>query len=169
MCSCAFYPLHLVYSGLIWTFGVRVNYISKLFLHFYIHILAFHRVLSWFSEKFRRSELNLERKFVFTVLTSPNWRSSNTDTSRHHIFQHSGHVHGYSVILENHLCMSQRKKCPGTISADVHRGFIKLSNMWTFLFSLFHYTYILAIIVIQSRHTDSGKTLYSSYPLPRVY
>lgn len=34
MCSCAFYPLHLVYSGLIWTFGVRVNYISKLFLHF---------------------------------------------------------------------------------------------------------------------------------------
>lgn len=71
MCSCAFYPLHLVYSGLIWTFGVRVNYISKLFLHFYIHVYIYYILASLISYFFLICKKTLPREvsqFVFVTL-----------------------------------------------------------------------------------------------------
>lgn len=77
MCSCAFYPLHLVYSGLIWTFGVRVNYISyKLFLHFlHSHVLNL-RVLSFGKTLARNRVWPLEIKSN-EILRSPRSRNIN--------------------------------------------------------------------------------------------
>lgn len=162
MCSCAFYPLHLVYSGLIWTFGVRVNYISKLFLHFlHSHIGFSSRVRSWFS-KIRHSELNLKRKFMFTIFDiikswnvifvnlQPNWRSSNTDTphdiicSNMFILVMCTDIQWLSTVIC--VCVSQRKKCPGITFADINlRGRIEFSKIYGhFFFHLFYYTYILA-------------------------
>lgn len=147
MCSCAFYPLHLVYSGLIWIFGVRVNYIYKLFLHFYIHMLA-HRVLSWFS-KIRHSELNSERKLVFTVLTLPitkrffyQFFTELALIEHQHIswltFQHVhfGHVHGY---WDNYL----QRKCVAKKEMSGYRMSIKCSQYQTHMDISFFLSFII--------------------------
>lgn len=122
MCSCAFYPLHLVYSGLIWTFGVRVNYISyKLFLHFlHSHVLNL-RVLSFgktLARNYRVWPLEIKSN---EILRSPRSRNINfspivvhrtpAHLTTHVQYVHAAHMHGYSVIPDNHLRII-RKKCP---------------------------------------------------------
>lgn len=44
-------------------------------------------------------------------------------TSRHHTFQHvhSGHVHGYSVTLDNQLFVDRKERNVRVSQADVHR------------------------------------------------
>lgn len=132
MCSCVFYPLHLVYSGLIWIFGVRVNYISKLFLHFYIYILASPSCSLLIHENTTRSrfvmylpflKLNRIKTCIHRFSTSPitktfqfyqfftDRHSSDTFNTPQHTFQHirSAYEHGYFATLTNHSCTTKKE------------------------------------------------------------
>lgn len=139
MCSCAFYPLHLVYSGLIWIFGVRVNYISyKLFLHF-LHLTCVRSSCSFFRKntvargrvsplEIKNSNENLpcvhrSRNRQFLSISHRLSFIEHRHTSRH-TFQHvhAAHVHGYSVIPSSHLGVI--KKEMSLSQAVVHCEFI---------------------------------------------
>lgn len=193
MCSCAFYPLHLVYSGLIWIFGVRVNYISKLFLHFYIYILASHRVLSWFMKTLPRNRVSLcTRHLKLNRMETCIHRFSITLPITKHQFHQlltdrSSNTHRYTLthILTHSFCSCARIFCDSHQSlvcyqernvrvvwrADVRRSFIELYNMWTFLFflslslSLFRHIYARCDCVTEQIHGFSEK---ASYLLPYI-
>lgn len=161
MCSCAFYPLHLVYSGLIWTFGVRVNYISyKLFLHFlHSHVLNL-RVLSFGKTLARNRVWPLEIK-PNEILRSPRSRNINfspivvhrtpAHLTTHVQHVHAAHMHGYSVIPGNHLRII--KKEMSLSQANVHCEFIWiLQHLWTFLFSPFYYILLAVTMITKQTH-----------------
>lgn len=85
--------------------------------------------------------IDISRNIIF-VNFSPNWRPSNTDTPHDITTSHIptcsfwSCARAYSVTLGNHLCVSQRKKCPGIVSqADIHRNCIRLQNMDISFFS----------------------------------
>lgn len=135
-------------------------------------MLASHSCSLLVFSKNRHSELNSERKLELTVLAfknvivinfSPNWRSSNTDTP-HDIT----HFNTFILIMCTDIrwlsiincLLIAKKEMSGYLKQMFIAFVIKLFNMWTFLFSLFYHTYILAIIVIQSKHIVSGKRPY---------
>lgn len=117
MCSCAFYPLHLVYSGLIWTFGVRVNYISyKLFLYFlHSHVLNL-RVLSFGKTLARNRVWPLEIKSN-EILRSP--RSRNINFSP--IVVHRTPAHLTTHVQIRSCCSHARIFCDSWQSLAYHK------------------------------------------------
>lgn len=91
------------------------------------------------SEKHCRSRLNQMKTCVHeTSILSISNRSSfieHQHTSRH-TFQHvhTAHVHGYSVILGNHLRVT-KKEMSRHKSIFIAILFETLQHLWTFLFS----------------------------------
>lgn len=110
--------------------------------------------------KARAHRFGIQKRHCYQFLTELTL-IKHRHTSRHHTFQHvhSGHVHEYSVTLDNQLFFDRKERNVRVSQADVHRichqtlHYVDIS-----FFSLL--LYILAIIMIQSKHIVSGKRPY---------
>lgn len=112
--------------------------------------------------KARAHRFGIQKRHCYQFLTELTL-IKHRHTSRHHT-----HFNTFILVMCTDIqwlsiincLLIAKKEMSGYLKQMFIAFVIKLFNMWTFLFSLFYYTYILAIIVIQSKHIVSGKRPY---------